>query len=176
MPKVKVVRTDILRKAEITDMLSHASPQMQALIALSWAFGKRISENLALQKADIYLADNSLFVRYKVLKKRKASAPYLKRLTLKHPAVDYIIDYLNHAKDGPLFPGLTRQLANYYIKKINPQSYMHLFRHSLATEMSEHCFTVQQLMSWFDWENPEIAMNYVQRGPALTKELSDRKW
>jgi hypothetical protein len=35
---------------------------------------------------------------------------------------------------------------------------------------------VQQLMAWFDWDDPEQAMAYVQRGPGLTKELSERTW
>jgi hypothetical protein len=53
---------------------------------------------------------------------------------------------------------------------------LHLFRKSLATEMSEHSFTVQQLMDWFDWSEPDVAIGYVQRGPGLTRELSERTW
>lgn len=157
-------------------MVNQADPRMKCLIALLWAFGKRISEVLLLQREDLFTEKGYLMVRFHVLKKRKADELYLKSLNLKHPSISYIIEYLDKIKDGPLFPGFTRQLALYYLKKLNKNSYLHLFRKSLATEMSEHSFTVQQLMSWFDWSEPKIAMEYVSRGPGLTKELSERTW
>lgn len=176
MPVIKVKRQDVLRKKDIVSLLEKADPRMKALIALSWAFGKRISENLLLQREEIFAEKGFLNVRFHVLKKRKKDSTYLKVITLKHPAVPYILEYLDTISDGPLFPGLTRQLALYYLKKLDTNTYLHLFRKSLATEMSEHSFTVQQLMSWFDWSEPKIAMEYVARGPGLTRELSERTW
>ena len=176
MPTIKVKRKDILRQKEILAMLQKANPRMQGLIGLSWGFGKRISENLMLQREDLFIEKNFLMVRFHVLKKRQKDQLYLKSLSLNHPATTYILQYALTIKDGPLFPNLTRQLALYYLKKLNPDSYPHLFRSSLATEMSEHSFTVQQLMAWFDWTKPDVAMGYVARGPGLTKELSDRVW
>jgi integrase len=67
-------------------------------------------------------------------------------------------------------------LVRYYLKKANKKIWPHLFRHSLATEFSERGKTVQQLMDWFDWSSPRQAVEYVQRGPGLTKELSDRDY
>ena len=177
MPKIKVVRKDMLRRKEIEMTLTEATPSMKALIGLLWGFGKRISENLLLQREDIFTDRGHLLVRFHVLKKRKNTETlYLKALTLKHPACSYILPYLETIKEGPLFPHLTRQLSLYYLKKLNPNIYLHLFRKSLATEMSEHSYTVQQLMNWFDWTEPDVAIGYVQRGPGLTKELSERTW
>lgn len=176
-PHVKCVRADILRKTEIEATLTNASPEMKALIGLLWGYGKRISENLMLQREDIFTDRGHLLVRFHVLKKRKKTDTlYLKALTLKHPAVQYILPYINSIQSGPLFPGLSRQNTLHRLKKLNPNSYLHLFRKSLATEMSEHSFTVQQLMDWFDWTEPDVAIGYVQRGPGLTKQLSDRTW
>jgi integrase len=177
MPKIKVQRTDVLRKKEIINMIAKADPRMKCLIALLWAFGKRISENLMLQKDEIYTNKGYVFVRFHVLKKRKdKNELYLKKLSIKHPAVKYILEYLDNVKDGPLFPKLTRQLALYYLKKLDKETYLHLFRRSLATEMSERSCSVQQLMAWFDWVKPDVAMGYVTRGPGLTRELSERDW
>lgn len=177
MPVIKVKRKDILRKKDILYLLKNADSRMRCLIALSWAFGKRVSENLLLQREEIFVEKEHLNVRFHVLKKRKnKDATYLKTITVKHPAVPFILEYAKDIGEGPLFPGFTRQLALYYLKKLNKDTYLHLFRKSLATEMSEHSFTVQQLMSWFDWSEPKIAMEYVSRGPGLTKELSEREW
>jgi integrase len=176
MPVIKVKRKDVLRQKEIEATLKQADPRMQCLIGLLWGFGKRISENLLLEREEIYIEKGFLMVRFHVLKKRVKDQVYLKALNINHPAVAYILPYLDTVKEGPIFPGLTRQLALYYLKKINPNSYLHLFRRSLATEMSEHSYTVQQLMSWFDWTEPDVAVDYVQKGPGLTKELSERTW
>lgn len=176
MPIIKVQRKDVLRQKEIKTMITEADPRMKCLLALLWGFGKRISEILLLQRDDIFTSQGHLMVRFHVLKKRKKDQLYLKSLTLRHPATEYILSYAENVKEGLLFPNLTRQLALYYLKKLNKDSYLHLFRKSLATEMSEHSFTVQQLMSWFDWSEPKIAMEYVSRGPGLTKELSERTW
>ena len=176
MPKIKVVRKDVLRQKEIEATLKQADPQMKCLIGLLWGFGKRISENLLLEREEIYIEKEFLMVRFHVLKKRVKDQVYLKALNINHPCTKYILPYLETIKEGPLFPNLTRQLALYYLKKLNKDSYLHLFRRSLATEMSEHSYTVQQLMSWFDWTEPDVAVDYVQKGPGLTKELSKRLW
>src|ERR1700690_756667 len=115
-------------------------------------------------------------IRFHGLKKRKEDQLYLKALNLQHPSISYILPYLDLIKEGPLFPNFSRESAWYYLKKANKNAYLHLFRRSLATEMSEHSYTVQQLMSWFDWTEPSVAIDYVQKGPGLTKELSERTW
>jgi integrase len=176
MPQIKTKRKDILRRAEILKMLSDSPKWLQCYIALLWAFGKRTHEVLKVKKEDVWVDKGYLYVRFYVGKKRKHKGePYLKRITEAHPAVPYIIDYAKEVEEGSLFT-MSRQLVHYYLKKVNSEVYAHLFRHSLATEMSEKSFTVQQLMAWFDWDDPEQAMAYVQRGPGLTKELSERTW
>jgi len=71
---------------------------------------------------------------------------------------------------------MSSQLAWKIIKFLNPNVYPHLFRHSLATRMAKHSFTEDQLMSWFDWDSPKIAHEYVERGPRLTEQASRRTW
>ena len=71
---------------------------------------------------------------------------------------------------------MSAHLAWKIVKFLNPKSYPHLFRHSLATIMAENRYTQHQLMSWFDWSNPTVAFEYVKKGPGLTKEASRRTW
>lgn len=177
MPIIKTKREDILRRKEIEEMLKIAEPWLQCYIGLLWAFGKRCSEVVNLKTRDVWIQEGYLYARFYVGKKRKLKdRPFIKTITLQHPAIPYILPHWQNQKEERLFPHMTRQLVLYYLKKTNPNSYSHLFRHSLATEMSERSYTVQQLTAWFDWENPREAMIYVMRGPALTKELSNRIW
>ena len=62
------------------------------------------------------------------------------------------------------------------LKKLNKQAWLHLFRHSLATQMAEQEATEEQHMAWFDWDRYDTAHNYVRGGPRLTRKWSQRKW
>lgn len=186
MPKIKTKREDILRRTEIETMLKSADPWLACLIALAWMFGKRISELLQVTKEDIWKDRSFLYVRFHVGKKqsRKDAAipqPYIKRITRKHPGVAYVLDYLEEMaimdeKETRLFPKMYYQKAQYYLKKLNPQAWWHLFRQSLATEMAEHGATEEQLLHWFDWDRVDTAHDYVKHGVKLTEELSSRTW
>ena len=163
-------------------MLEQAEPWLQCLIALSSIFGKRVSENLKLTKEDLRTDEHYLYVRFLVSKKKTRKdapipKPYLKRINIKHPLVHYILDYVKTTGDQQrLFGGMTRQLALYYLKKVNSQAWFHLFRESLATEMAERGATEEQLMHWFDWDRVDTAHEYVKRGTKLTEQLSERQW
>ena len=199
-----------MRKPEIMRTLSDAKelPWLQCLIALAWIFGKRINEILRLRQDDIWTDEKFLYVRFFVSKKKsRRSTPiperYVKRITLKHLGVPYILSYIDTIQDGYLFPDPTqkekiirtynkqyekwyeykiegghvsRHRAKYLLKKINPKAWLHLFRESLATEMAEHGATEEKLMHWFDWDDPRTAHRYVKRGTKLTEELSERTW
>lgn len=161
MTNVTTERSGILRQDEIISTLDKSrevGPWLTCLIALAWAFGKRISELLKVQAEDIRTDDQFLYVNFYVSKKRKKTQQgipreYLKRITLQHPSVPFILDYWQEVKTGPLF-NVSQQLARYYLKKANKQAWWHLFRHSLATEMAEHGADVLELVNWFDWDKP----------------------
>jgi integrase len=179
MPKITTKRDDILRKAEMLEMLrSDSEPWLKALIALLWMYGKRISETLAVKKSDVWKDKKYLYVRFNVLKKKKRKnaptpKPYVKKKTLRHSGAKYILEYLADLEEETLF-NVSRQLALYYLKKINPKSWFHLFRESLATEMAEHGASEEQLLHWFDWERADSAHTYVKRGTKLIEMEADR--
>jgi len=184
MPEVKTKRDDILRKQEILATLENAKNVVDWLpccIALLWMFGKRISEILQLNRESVYTDDRYLYVRFLVLKKKTRKdppipKPYLKRISLKHPGIPYVLDYLATTKQGPLFPNMYREKARYYFRKANQKAWFHLFRESLATEMAERGATEEDLMHWFDWDRVDTAHSYVKRGTKLTEKWSDRTW
>jgi len=118
MPKVKIDRTDILRKPEVDAMLENArnvymGERLQCIIALAWIFGKRIREILRLKREDVWTDDKFLYVRFTVSKKRgKARQPvhsmYVKKIRLDHPYVPYVLNWVNRIKEGYIFPSYTK--------------------------------------------------------------------
>jgi hypothetical protein len=71
---------------------------------------------------------------------------------------------------------ITPDSALYYLKKIQPDAYYHLFRATLATAYANRGATEYKLMAHFDWDDPKVAANYVKRAGVTTKEMSSRKW
>lgn len=87
---------------------------LAAWIGFDWIFGKRRNEISKLIRKDIWTQDGYLYARFYVGKKKSRAAlvdqlPYTKRKTLKHPAVLFILAYLEEydkigAPDGYIFP------------------------------------------------------------------------
>lgn len=184
MPKIKTKRDDILRQQETLKIIEKAqqvADWLPCCIALLWMFGKRISEVLQLKRENIYVDDRYLYVRFFVSKKKARKdppvpKPYLKRISLKHIGVPYVLAHLEKVKEGPLFPNMYREKARYYFRKVTKKVWFHLFRESLATEMAEHGATEEDLMHWFDWDRVDTAHSYVKRGTKLTEKWSERTW
>lgn len=69
---------------------------------------------------------------------------------------------------------MDRHKPKYFLKKVYPFVWWHLFRESLATQMAEKGATEEELMHWFDWDRVDIAHEYVKRGSKLTEKWSER--
>jgi len=128
--------------------------------------------------------------------------PYLKKIRIAHPYVPHILNWIEKFERGYIFPSygvgyrkkvyskkydkvyiyqvaggyLTSQRVWQLLKKINPNVWCHLFRESLATWMAENDATEEDLMHWFDWDDPRMARRYVKHGTRLTEKWSERKW
>lgn len=190
MPLIKKVREDILRPDEVKvylAMAKHARDPLRdrALIAMLFAYGKRISEYVVLDKSDIQVHDETIVTRFHVLKSRPKSGILKivhKELARDHWLAHYIIDHVDALVGGYVFPGrgqtghLTRQGALWLLQnRYNDDIWPHLFRHSLAGLMAEAGATVPELMAWFDWEKESTAIGYVMSfGPTQAKMA--RKW
>jgi integrase len=173
------------------DMTIRFNPaRVKCLIALLWLFGKRITEYLWLKRKDLWVERNYLYVRFTVQKKRKRGAQpikerYLKRITLENPYAEFVIQYIEGIADPEafLFPSdrsaygyTSRNHAYRILKGLDRDAWCHLFRESLATKMAEEGATEEELMHWFDWDNPQSAHKYVKKGTKLTEKWAKRTW
>ena len=74
--------------------------QTECLLALLWIFGRRIMEILMLKRKNVRVEGDSLVVQCRTLKRRKDKRElYEKSITLTHPYVQYITDYIQRIKD-----------------------------------------------------------------------------
>jgi len=174
------------------DMLLRFEPtRIKCLIALLWIFGKRITENLKLKRKDFSLSRGGyLYVHYTILKKKhRKTEPIperrLKRITLRNRYTSFIVPYIKTVKEpnAYVFPSdrsgygyLSRIQAYRILKGLDQNCWLHLFRHSVATEMAERGATEEELMNWFDWDSYKTAHGYVKGGTKLTAKWSKRTW
>ena len=120
MPYIKAKnlrKEEILSEAEVKQMIDRAdllfpekAAMIKCLIALLWLFGKRISEVLRLKRKDLWFDEHFLYVRFTILKK-KGEYKAVKKVTVKNPFVNYIIQYMKCIEDSEawLFPGYSRR-------------------------------------------------------------------
>lgn len=108
------MRSDILRKPEIDEMLGNATTlyngkRLQCIIAIAWLFGKRINEILRLKRENIWTDENFLYVRFLVSKKKARKTtpvpkPFVKRIRLEHPYTQFVLDHIQKFEEGYIFP------------------------------------------------------------------------
>jgi len=78
-------------------------------------------------------------------------------------------EYTYAVQSGYINPSL----VNYYLKKVNPQMWLHLGRHSVATRASEDGATEYDIANILD-VSPRTASKYVHHGTKLTEEWSKK--
>ncbi|MHC4573371.1 MAG: tyrosine-type recombinase/integrase [Planctomycetota bacterium] len=191
MGKIKSDRTDIIRPDELKVYLAMAkrNPKHQGLMAMLYAYGKRVSEVVPMKRSELQFTDKGLMARFLILKHRPKSGvlPYKwKRLSLEHWLYPYIEGYTQfrdrqYGPEGLLFPShsesghLTRQGALWILKKYSPDIWPHLFRHSLAVQMAESGATLPDLIAYFDWLDDKTAVHYIRTYGQAMDILAD-KW
>lgn len=182
MPKHQLER-EVMRKPELDAMMERAKPTTRALIAILWLFGKRISEVLRLKRRDIWAEGDLIYASFHVLKKKTredtgVSKPFVKSMRITHPYYKYLYYYLKEKRFGAddlIFP-FSRHKAYRLIKEVNPKTYPHFFRTSLATRMAELGATEYELMHWFDWDRSSTAGGYVKHTSKLAERWSKREF
>ncbi len=123
MPAIKAQRQDVMRPAELENMLrrldgkeeitgeyaTHIRGKLvtqtfkidcamaQCILAMLWIFGKRITEVVRLKRRDIWSDGLFLYARFTVLKKKKKAVipiTYVKRIRADHPYAHYVLDFV----------------------------------------------------------------------------------
>ena len=167
MPKIKVVRDDVLDEAEVIMTFNRLeSLQMKAIVYLMWFSGARVGEVVMLKLKDIKDGENFIEINMPTLKQRKQIIP---RRVLKIPKDKIFYPFFKRhilsirPQEGhmALFD-LTPFTIWYELKKANPDIYPHLFRHSRATILSEKV-DVFDMKETFGWSDLQMANTYVHR-------------
>lgn len=95
-------------KREVTQTFDIDCKQTACMLALLWIFGRRIAEILILKRKNLRVEGDSLIVQFRTLKRRKDKKElYEKSITLNHPYVQYILEYIDTIKNSEryVFPG-----------------------------------------------------------------------
>lgn len=186
MGKIKSVRSDIVRTPEGKLLMRSArDPRVRYLLAMLIAYGKRISEIMCLRREDFTITEETINVRFKILKVKPKSGIMKirsKKLSKNHWTARFILEHLETVQDGYVLPSygrtghITPRMARIWLKAIDPDIWPHLFRHSLATMMAEHGATAIELRRFFDWESITQALAYVQDSPQLEAKWTNRNF
>lgn len=162
-------------------MASHNSKH-QYLMAWLYAFGKRVSETIVLDRDDVAYDDDYVYARFHILKTRPTSGVRTikkKQLDRKHWLAPWLIRHIAGIERGYLFPSrsesghLTRWGANYILQKY-ANIWCHLFRHSLAVQFAEGGANILDLMAYFDWVEEKTAIGYVRSYGQVMEKLSKK--
>jgi integrase len=173
MPKIKTIREDIIRDDEVFRTIVNAkSPEIKAFISILAISGARISEVKSLKAKDLEVGDDYWCLSFLTKKRHQKAWEIPARRNLKFPK-DVIFEkiikpYINGNK---FFPEslLFKKSKVYYFKKLkeaNPNVYPHLFRHSLATKLSERVDSYD-LKEWFGWTTVAMSDRYVHKINAI---------
>lgn len=174
MPKIKTIREDIIDENEvIRTIMACKTSEMKAFVSILALTGGRISEIRAIRGKDIAVIDNDCWtISLLTLKQRPKQWAIPPRRVLKfpiNPLFEKIIKpFINNSKfssEQLVFP---KSSVFYYkrLKEANPESYPHLFRHSLATRFSERV-NAFDMKEWFGWKCLSMADTYVHNKRAI---------
>ena len=185
MGRPRGTRQDIIRPTELKLFMKMACHNPRHLYLMCWlyAFGKRISETISLDREDVTFDDDYVYARFNILKIKPESGIKIRRvkqLSRDHWLASWLVDHISSIEQGHLFPSraeqghLTRQGANYILQKYDSDIWCHLFRHSLAVLMAENGANILDLMAWFDWTEEKTAIHYVRTYGKAMEMLSKK--
>jgi len=177
MPLVKTQRDFVLQKTEVDMMIHNCNNNImyKGLIAIWYITGFRVSEIIDLKKEielKIYTDDHDeriLELIHKPLKKRNKSgitSSHKIYLNIKDiPYANHIYDIYNAVDNGQkLFP-ISRVRVWQIIKKLNPNAWCHLARHTRATNLVEDGYDIHILMQFLGWSSTSVAIKYIKNKP-----------
>lgn len=205
--KVELRNRDILGNQELGEMLEKAQANSieffkardSCVIALLRLTGKRREEIAILPMENVWIAENNIFVKFLLVKRRKnPDKVSLKKISTNHQLARYILDYLAWlSKNLPdtkfFFPsnfysGLTQQCEfDFYkhlsgsqiyriVKKYNPQAWCHLFRDTVGADIAKSdptLMAVFRIKQRLDHVNEQTAWKYLRRyaGEVVGEEI-----
>lgn len=172
-------RRHILTRDEVEVMIAGAcSIRDQALVAVLYILGCRISEALALRVNDIIIRETVVSFRIVSLKRRETTE-YVHTVTVSKetPFINIVTEYIDAISitedNARLFP-FDRIQAWRIVKKLNPNAWLHLFRHTRLTKLAEQGANPFQLQIWAGWKSIKQADTYVRKSDKMILDLANR--
>jgi integrase len=172
MPRIDVVRDNIVDEFEIAKIFNAVKdePKLLLAVAIAWETGARIGEIVQLRQKDFSEQGDLWVVSIPTLKQRiKIHGQAPKRvLQIKIDRFYHAIikPALDSQKDAniPLFLSNTQQTLRNKLKRRYPDVYFHWFRHTRATLWSRKLdiFTLQYAMGWQDIRMSNIYVHQEQ--------------
>ena len=164
----------IIRREDVNQMIAKSDRRdKKVLIAILFLTGARVSEALMLRKKDFRVREDKLLIRKPVLKRREVYN-HTVPISINSPFVKSIIGYINELDDeeDKLF-NFKRTSAWIYIKKVSPDAYPHLFRHSKLTRLAEMGATEYQIQTFAGMKDSRTPSNYVKTSGKLIEPLAE---
>ena len=182
MPKVTVPKElrRLIEASDVAQMIEKA-PTMRdrALIALYYIFGVRRDEPLEMRKESIWMDSDWLYLKVKREKvPKKVVMPRVDTLKIPKctPFIQHIVAHWASLNEGDLMfnyhsnPRTASHAIYMMIKRLNPNVWIHLFRHTRAEKFRAAGYSDAELMAWFGWMDPRTASHYTHPS---TKTIED---
>jgi site-specific recombinase XerD len=170
-------KDDIIDRATIEQMICDSEdPMIEALLAVLWNTGHRISEiagEKGLKRSDVWIDDKWIYFRFSVLK-RKDGFIHTIKVPMKAAFTSYIISWIDTIDASDLVFDISRQYVDIKLKRLNKNVHAHMFRHTLATRMAEKGATKWEMDAWFGWSGWDTASIYVQKGTAMIENMANK--
>lgn len=190
MPKIKVPKRDRMTREEVEEMIKKVDQissnplRDKALLATLYLTGARISEVLNLRKEDLWIDERKKMVFFRMRpQKRRDTSPlkhhHILGLSINAPFMNYILELADimPSRDSWLFHGdyvypISRVTAWRIIKKLNPNTFPHFFRHTRASILAEMGADAFEIRDWLGRKT--LPEEYVRTNPQRLWSLGKR--
>ena len=182
MPKISVLRENIVDEYEIVTILKACKDDRKLLfaVAIAWETGARIGEILQLRLKDFSEENNMWLVSVPTEKQRHkihGQAPKRNLKIEKDGIYNKIIKpFLSIQTDAvkPLLMPYSRFTLSHKLKRRYPNIYFHWFRNSRATLWSRKMsiFVLQYAMGWQDIRMANIYVHQEVMANRMAEELA----
>jgi len=166
MPKIKVPkeRRKLITPEVMGGMINRAKTRKdKAVLVFYYIFGTRVSEAFTITKSDMWIYGDILYVKIK-RSKTKGTFPKIDTLRAKTttPFIHYLIAHWSEVQEGRLFDygensNTFRNKVWKLVKSVNPDAWVHIFRHTRNDAFRRKGYTAAQRMAWFGWVDPKTA-------------------
>jgi hypothetical protein len=167
MPKIKVAKEDrkLITPEVMGGMINDAKTrQDKAILVFYYIFGTRVSEPFVMKKEDVWIDGEFLYAKIQ-RSKTKGTFPKIDTLKVKTGTdfLHYIVAHWSEIPDGSrLFnygenKNTFRNKVWKLVKSVNPNAWVHIFRHTRNDAFRRKGYTTTQRMAWFGWSDPKTA-------------------